>query len=104
MEKKPYIARKPHASMQLSNSARRFLKLAHQPVGAWRKQRAYLANQGFGVAAAQDVQEKMTDGAIEWAVGQRMRHRVDLMKLHARPIARCHALSVPIGSSGRWIQ
>src|SRR5271169_2890980 len=78
----------PHQGMQLPESASRFLKVAHQPTGVRSEKSDYLEDNGWGVAAVQYVEEKMTDNKIERTIGQGVGHCVDLMKLHSRTFIR----------------
>jgi hypothetical protein len=69
------------------------LKFAHQPAGGWRERRAYLADDSVGIATVQDIEEKMSNGKVERALGQAAGHCVNLVKLHARLFAGWHPQS-----------
>src|SRR5580704_7690325 len=71
----------------------RLLKLAHQPDCAWRERGPDFEDHGFGVATAQDVEEKMRNGKVEWTFRQAAADCIDLVKFHLRAFAGCQSRS-----------
>jgi hypothetical protein len=94
----------PETSVQLSNRAAGLLKFAYQPNGTWRENGADLADHGFGVAAVENVEEKMSHHKIELAIGQNAGHCVHLMELDAQVICILQFSLFQIDHSGARLQ